>query len=257
MRLLRAIAGASLLISTLPARPADAPPTFEVASIRVSQTRGGGRGEGMHGFRQENIQFGPASVTLRNASLRSCMRAAYKVMDYQVTGPDWIGQARYDIVAKSPGPASEDQLRLMLQNLLADRFKLAFHHQTKELPAWVLTVGKNGPKFKESATEGESNIEPDRQKMEVVIQRTPVSQLVEVLSNVLRAPVIDETGLKGKYDITVKLEKYMPDSPTGIVDMLSTIVTGVQQELGLKMEQKKLPLDLLVVDRAEKAPVEN
>jgi uncharacterized protein (TIGR03435 family) len=257
MQFLRAFAGASLLLATGAAQSSDVAPGFEVASIRISQPGGGGR-EGGHGFdKRENISFAPASVTLRGATLRSCIRAAYKVMDYQVTGPDWIGQERYDIVAKSAGPASEDQLRLMLQNLLAERFKLSFHRQTKEMAAWVLTVGKNGPKFKESVTEGEGNIAPDRQKLEVVVQRTPVSQLVDLLTALLRAPVIDETGLKGKYDMTIKVDKYMPETPTAIVDMLSTIVTGVQQELGLKLDEKKLPLDLLVVDRAEKAPVEN
>ena len=253
MRMLRVMSGVMVSSWIAGAQPAETPPAFEVASVRVSQATPGGRHEDM--FR-ERIQPGPGSLTIRGASLRSCIRWAYHVMDSQVTGPDWIGQQRYDIVAKAPAAADEDQLRLMLQTLLAERFKLAVHRQTKEAQAWVLSVGKGGPKFRESTTDGEGSIQPDMKQMAVVVQRTPVSQLVDMLSNVLRAPVVDETGLKGKYDLTLRLDKYVPD-PATPVDVFSTVMNVIQQELGLKIEQRRVQLDYIVVDHAEKAPVEN
>ena len=122
----------------------------------------------------------------------------------------WIPQ-RYEIAGKAAGAATEDDLRLMMQGLLQERFKLAVHRQTKELSAYVLVPGKNGPKVQESKTEGETSIEPNQRQMSVTIQRAPVSQLVEMLSNVLRAPVVDQTGLKGRYDLTVNIAKYAAD----------------------------------------------
>jgi uncharacterized protein (TIGR03435 family) len=201
---------------------------------------------------------------MRNVSLKSCIAWAWHVFSYQVNGPDWVDSERYEIAGKANGPATEDQLRLMMQGLLQERFKLAVHHQTKELSAYVLVPGKNGPKVHESKTEGEPSIEPNQKQMSVTIQRAPVSQLVEMLSNVLRAPVVDQTGLKGRYDLTVNIAKYAADmaaqgrSPDGgPADPLTLISLVLQEELGLKLEAKKMPLDLVIVDHAEKAPVEN
>jgi uncharacterized protein (TIGR03435 family) len=242
---------------------ASATATFEVASVRVSQAgKAGGEGR-----RRESIQFSPDSVTMRNVSFRGAIRWAYHVMDYQITGPDWMADERYDITAKSSTQVAEDQLRVMLQALLADRFRLALHKQTKELPAFLLVVAKNGPKFKESASDGELNVQPDQGRMQVTVQRAPVSQLIEGLSQILRAPVIDETGLKGKYDVTINIAKYIPDLEAARqaaggaggapMDPIPIIMNGIQEELGLKLESKKVPLDLLIVDRAEKVPTEN
>jgi uncharacterized protein (TIGR03435 family) len=232
---------------------AEAPAAFEVASVRASQTGN------MEGFRRESIQATPGSLTMRNVSLKSSIRWAYHVMDYQVIGPDWIGLDRYDIVAKAAGPATEEQLRPMLQALLAERFKVALRGQTKEMQAFVLTVGKNGPKFHESQTEGESSIEPNQATLSVAVKRTPVSQLVDMLSQALRSPVVDMTGLKGKYDLSLNIAKYVGDlQPGGAPPDPVTMVTMVlREEFGLQMESKKMPLDLLIVDHAEKAPGEN
>jgi len=229
-------------------------PAFDVASIRVAQGTAGR--EGMHAM-PSSIKTEPGVVTMRSASFRSVVRWAYNVVDFQVTGPDWMDQQRYDIVAKTPAGASDEQLRLMMRTLLADRFKLAAHQQTREAQAWVLSVGKNGPKFKESASDGESSIVPDQKRMSLAVQRTQVSQLVDFLAPILRAPVLDETGLKGRYDITIAVDKYIPDHVTPITDMVSVIVNAIQQELGLKLEQKKMPVDFVVVDRAEMTPTEN
>jgi uncharacterized protein (TIGR03435 family) len=232
----------------------DVKPAFEVASIRAA-AKGIGEGRG-----RESIQFSPDSVTMRNVSLKSSLQWAYHVMEMQVQGPPWLGSDRYDIVAKSGSAVSEEQLRLMVQDLLAERFHVALHRLTKESAAYVLTVGKNGPKVQESKSEGGSDIQPQKERMIIAAQRVPVSMLTETLSRILQTPVIDMTGLKGKYDVTINVAKYLADlqpSGGGPPDVLGVLMTGLQEELGLKLEAKKMQLDFLVVDRAEKIPGEN
>jgi uncharacterized protein (TIGR03435 family) len=230
-----------------------AQPVFDAASIRSSQ---GGKGEGS---RRESIQANPGSINMRNVSLKSAIRWAYHVMDYQINGPDWLGFERFDIVAKAAGPAPESELRTMLQALLAERFKLALHKETKELPAFVLVVAKGGIKFHESKEDGEPAAEPDKNRLTVSLKRVPASQFVEMLSSALRAPVINNTGLEGRYDATINVSKYIPDgtSKDAPFDPVAMIMTGLQEELGLKLESKKMPLDLLIIDHAEKVPTEN
>jgi uncharacterized protein (TIGR03435 family) len=236
------------------------PPTFDVASVKASQP--GNTGGERRG--RENIQVSPGTVTMRNVNLKSCIRWAYHVTEYQVTGPAWLDSERYEIAGKAAGPAAEEQLRIMMQALLQERFKLAVHRQIKELSAYVLVVGKNGLKVQESKTEGESSIDINQKQLSVSVQRTPVSQLVEMLGNVLRAPVVDQTGLKGRYDVTLNVAKYAADMAAqgksiegGPADPLALISMILQEEFGLKLEAKKMPLDMVIIDHAEKAPVEN
>jgi len=243
------------LLPAASGQSADAP-AFDVASVKASQPDAPRR--------RENILLSPGSVTMRGISLKGAIRWAWHVSEFQVSGPDWLDSARYEIAGKAAGPAAEDELRLMMQTLLRERFKLALHHQTKELGAYLLVVGKNGPKVHESTSEGEGSIDINQRQLSVNVQRTPVSRMVELMSNMLRAPVIDMTGLNGRYDITLNVAKYAGElatqgksldslqaDPQGLLSMI------LQDEFGLKLEAKKMPLDVLVVDRAEKAPVEN
>lgn len=260
--MLRSILGTTLIIGTSVGafcQTAAVPPAFEVASVRVSPSGKGGGERGPF----DNIKVTPDTVTMRNVPLKSCIQWAYHVTEYQVSGPDWIQSGRYDIVGKAAGPVTEKQLRPMMQALLAERFKVELHHLTKELQAYVLQIGKNGVKFQESKTEGEVSIQPDQKRMSVSVQRAQMSQLVEGLSKVFLGPIIDQTGLTGRYDITINVEKYMTEmndrapggDPRG--DIMNLIVRGLQEELGLKLESRKTALDFLVIDRAEKVPVEN
>ena len=234
-------------------------PAFDVASVKASQPRAAGER-----MRRDDIQVSPGTVTMRNVSLKSSIRWAWHVTQFQVTGPDWLDTERYEIVGKAAGPAPEEQLRLMMQALLQERFKLALHRQTKELSAYVLVAGKNGPKVHEAKTEGEASVDVNQRQLSVSVQRAPLSQLVEMLSNVLRAPVIDMTGLTGRYDATLNIAKYAGDMAargqsfeSAAADPLALISMILQDEFGLKLEARKMPLDLLIVDRAEKVPVEN
>ena len=98
---------------------------------------------------------------MRNVRLTSCIKWAYSVQDYQISGPGWLNTERFDIIAKAEGPAPDNQLRSMLQALLAERFKLALHRQTKELAAYALTIGKNGHKLHPSESDGPTSLKPN------------------------------------------------------------------------------------------------
>jgi uncharacterized protein (TIGR03435 family) len=236
------------------------PPAFDVASIRASVRSEGGRGggRGPMPFGNQNIKITPDSVITRGASLKSVIAWAYGVKDFQVNGPDWLDTQRFDIVAKAAGESTEDRLRVMTETLLADRFKVALHRTTKEMQAYVLVIGKGGPKLIESKTEGDSELQPDQSRMQVTILRTPLSALTDLLYGVLRTPVVDETGLKGKYDVSINMMKYMSIGGDGApVDPVGLVMTALQEELGLKLESRKVSLDLLIVDHAEKSAGEN
>jgi uncharacterized protein (TIGR03435 family) len=229
-------------------------PAFDVASIKLSAPGRGGHGNPLG----ELAKVTPVSVTMQRVTLKNSIQWAYHVFDYQVSGPPSIDSDRYDIAAKSAGPAGEAELRVMMQTLLAERFKLKLHRQSKETQAYVLSVGKNGPKFHESAAEGESAVQPDEKTMKIKVERVPISQLIDPLSRMFQAPVVDMTGLTGRYDVSIDVGKFL--SPTGdnkMMDPLSMIQTGLQEELGLKLEPRKLSLDFLVVDHAAKTPIGN
>jgi uncharacterized protein (TIGR03435 family) len=232
-------------------------PAFDVASIRASQGGDGRGGRGGPNFLRGPIQITPDSVIARAATLRAVIAWANAAKEFQVSGPDWLGSERFDIVAKAGGQSTEDQLRAMMRTLLADRFKLVLHQAAKEMQVYALVAGKGGSKLVESTSEGESEIEPDRNRMQITILRTPISQLTDLLYNVLRTPIIDETGLKGKYDLNVNVAKYAAMSADGAPDPIGLIQTALQEELGLKMESRKMPIDLFVVDRVEKSATEN
>jgi uncharacterized protein (TIGR03435 family) len=133
---------------------AAAPQTFDVASVKPSQiAKQGGPGHNV-----ERVRALPGGVDMRNVSLRSCIQWAYSVKDYQVSGPDWIAEERYDIAAKTDSPVPDAQMRLMLQALLVNRFELRLHHETKDLPLFDLVVGRSAPNPRKAASEGASEI---------------------------------------------------------------------------------------------------
>jgi uncharacterized protein (TIGR03435 family) len=234
-----------------------AAPAFEVASVRMNTT---GANEGL-GRGQEDIQHSPDGLTMRNVRLRSCLKWAYGLADNQVSGPDWINTERYDIAAKAASPVAEEQLRLMLRTLLAERFHLAFHKQTKELSTYTLHVARNGPKFKESAGEGESVTQGNQ--MNLMLQKTTMEQFAKMLATPLGGAVVDMTGLKGKYDFSLDLMPYLPDkcryAPCGLaeIDITNSIASALLDQLGLQLAQKKEAVEVYVVDHADRTPLEN
>jgi uncharacterized protein (TIGR03435 family) len=222
--------------------PPDAAPTFDAASVRPNPS-GGNR-----------IEVTPGRLTVTSATLGACIKWAYDLQDVQISGANsqvsgLLNSERYDIVAKSAEPVPDSQLKLMLQSLLAERFEMTFHKETKEMHGYALVVDKNGPKFHESQSDG-----PSQQQGSKLIRRwtaTTMPELATVVAEAMEAPVVDETGLSAKYDFSVDLTPYMPaggERP----DIPSIVLTAIREELGLKLEPRKAPVTVMVVDRLEK-----
>jgi uncharacterized protein (TIGR03435 family) len=263
---------------------------FEVASVKPAAPQNDGR-------RFVGTQGGPGTadpgrVTYTNFALKALITTAYDVKAYQVTGPGWLDTERYDVVATVSVGASKEQVSLMLQNLLADRFKLTLHHATKEFRLYELAVGKNGPKMKASVEDpsaaggrgspipigkdGFPTLPPGRRgmiQMQLVGRRRiagnvqSMKDLTDLLGNQVGAPVVDKTGLSGTYDFTLDFALgpgrgvdalVAPGaSPTDNTADVPNFFSALQEQLGLKLEQKNGPLDFIVIDGAEKVPTEN
>jgi len=199
----------------------------------------------------------PGGVTILNTSLKAVVQWAYHMQAIQVQGPAWLDSNRYDIVAKSSEAASPERLRQMMQTLLADRFKLVFHRETKEMQAYVVTVGKNGHKMKPSEGEGEMDAKPTGKGLLVAFTHVTLAQLSEMASSPLQGVVVDQTGLQGAWDFTLDISNMAMQTPTDKEDAIGMIIQVLNDQLGIKIDQKKVAAEVIVVERAEKIPVEN
>jgi uncharacterized protein (TIGR03435 family) len=331
----------SLLASAAWAQQAAPPPAFEVASVKVAeqpqaQMVGGGgmvyRAVRAMGCRKPD----PGLVNCTSATMKQLLMQAYDVKSYQIQGPAWLDTERFDLMAKIPEGVPVDQVPVMLQALLADRFKVTLHKETKSLPAYELTVAKGGPKLTEvdpaevaaaaaaaaeRAAGGAAALPPppssaDAAKLAAAMAagRAPgrgplpagafqmmmsssgartirgkmtIAQLANTLTGQVGRPIFDATGLKGTYDIELT---YLGDENDAMGSQMrslaaaagaaagagaatggdspgprqqevntptATLTQAFQQSLGLKLEAKKMPVDLIVVDSANKVPTEN
>jgi uncharacterized protein (TIGR03435 family) len=255
--------------SVLQAQSAAARPkfeAFEVASIKPAAGETKGRFIRM----QSANRF-----YARNHTLKTLIEAAYNLSPKAVSGgPSWFDSDRYEILAKTPGDVRPDldEQMAMLRQLLADRFQLKFHREEKEFSLYALTVAKGGPKFKEStisldaAPEGPPPLVfvlgPDG--ISCPGRSATIAELASILQRAaLELPVVDKTGLTGRYDFDLK---WTPDEtqfggeavkiPGAKDSDKADLFTALQQQLGLKLQAAKGPLLALVVDHAEK-PSEN
>ena len=273
--------------------------SFEAASVKRAEQGRSGMGP-LRGGPGTNSP-GQLSGT---ASLKALLMRAYELKDYQVAGPGWMDSERYEIAAKIPEGAGKQDVPPMLQALLAERFHLAVHRETRELPIYALVVAKNGPKFQESPAERSAAADlpkltkgadgfPDLPKgadvprsYEVVVggsdglmyklwaRRESMPQLADRLSSQLNRAVVDRTELAGEYDFALAWTMegaggVVPrtNPPPDEIDMHSTTVlsgatglslfTALPEQLGLRLESRKGPLEMLIVDRVEKTPTAN
>jgi uncharacterized protein (TIGR03435 family) len=196
---------------------------------------------------------GPGNLTATNESLQGLIQFAYNVNEYQIAGPEWLNSdaASYDIVAKAPG-ATHDEMRSMMQTLLAERLKLAVHNETRALSGYDLVVGKNGPRQLQASANGARG---GTRSMGGQVTATHVSmgEFAHNLSRWLHEPVWDKTGIAGNFDFQLDYEPNLSQE----TDTKPSIFAALQQQLGLKLESAKVPVDMIVVDRAERVPAEN
>ena len=235
-------------------------PEFEVASIKPDP------------IPLQNIRIGKPGGRLvaRGIFTKFLIALAYNVQEFQILdGPSWINREQYSIDAKPgdnpKGPLlslyfnqrqkEDDEFKLRIQSLLADRFQLRIHKETREQQVYSLVVAKNGPKFKESKF-NEGDVEKGRLpglKMfpyQLTGTSVDIHLLAEQLSRSLGRNVIDQTGLNGAYDFDLR---WVPDVADGdSVPDGPSIFTAVQEQLGLKLESGKAPVDAIIIDHIEK-----
>jgi uncharacterized protein (TIGR03435 family) len=209
-------------------------------------------------------------VDLGNVTLKYCIALAYGLKEYQVTVPAALANARYDILAKGPAGTKREQLPAMMQALLAERMKLQLHREKKEFDVYVLVVAKNGPKLEKSpedtAGQGGARYAISMQNTvgKIEARRADMASLAGTLPRFVGRPVLDQTGVAGRYDFDLEFSpedmkfaappQVDPSRPAGEFGV--SIFTSIQR-VGLRLESRKVPLDAIVVDSAEKTPVEN
>ena len=245
------LAGVLITPQTLAQSSAASTPQFEVASVKPANPSAPPPGR-----MGASMKTTPGQLSTPSATLRELVEGAYSLENYQVTGgPGWIGSARFEVQAKAAGAATREQLLLMLRPLLAERFKLAFHRETKELPVYALVVAKGGPKFKRF----QSGVEPAPLGVNRLGRNVDMAWLAKYLTRFgSDMPVIDKTGLTGNYDLDLDMDKIMAAAgadaggqPPSIGGMFQATVDSIGA-LGLRLERTKAAVELLVIDHVER-----
>jgi uncharacterized protein (TIGR03435 family) len=228
------------------------PSAFEVASIKPSTDPPGS---------VSGIFETKGRIHAKNVTLKRCVRGAYNVPQPQIVGgPQWVDQDRYYIEAKATVPAGDHELMLMLQALLADRFKLVLHGEQRPLAGYRLVVAKGGLKARPSAPDRSSVGHSQRGRIDA--ESCTMAQLALKLSEVLQKPVLDTTEIPGRFDLKLEwtpddMQAKPPlDDQRGSAADGPSIFAALQEQLGLKLESGKIPAEVLVIDSAEK-PSEN
>ena len=239
------------------AQSADKLPRFEVASVKPAKP---GRIATPQGFT-------PGRLTLVGVPMQALIQYVFRAPRYQLSGgPKWLESERYDIVATMPANTLYATRRLMMQDLLQERFHLVTHREKKELPVYALLQVRNGLKFhveKREMRDGDGRVGgggPGR----LAGIKVSAFDLAELLSDYLDRPVLDETGIDGLFDFKLiwtpdetprelnPAEQHLPVDPNG-----ASIFTAIQQQLGLRLVPQKGSIDMLVIDRVDRTPSEN
>lgn len=264
------------------AQPKAAKPEFEVAAVRPSDPDPANR-------ILVGMSADPSIVRYDNLTLRAAIRGAFRVRDFQIVAPDWMENARFQIEAKLPVGASADQIPEMLQALLEERFKLETRRETKEMNVYALVVGRDGPKLKPSELNKSAELKDDsvppaptamgtdgkpRQLVyfggssEDAFVGAPGANLltfVGVLSRFTALPVMDMTGIEGLYDFTVRFAPEVSDglrqvpanAPGAPIADPAPSLGDALKEYGLRIEKRKMPVEMLIVTHMERMPAEN
>jgi uncharacterized protein (TIGR03435 family) len=250
---MKAIGAVVLLGVTTLSVQGQAPPSFEVASVKVAPPRTGTAA-------LIAMDTDPAMVRYSNITLKNLVAMAWSFDSRLILGgPAWLDDQFYDLAAKLPPGTSRDRIPAMLQALLAERFKLTVHRETKEQTVYFLVAGKNGPRLKQALVADDQGVQQQRgDRPAVQITRGGIlghsmnmGLLAATLAQVAGYQVMDHTSLTGMYDINLTWtaedgKAFGPD-----------LFTAIQEQLGLKLESGKGPVETLVIDHADRDPGQN
>jgi uncharacterized protein (TIGR03435 family) len=246
----------------LPPMDANAHPSFEVATIKPSKADQPGKF-----FRFRGHRF-----TTTNTTLDDLISYSYRLHDNQIiAAPGWAGTEKYDIDAEPDGEGApnDQQWKDMMQKLLTERFALTFHRDKKELPVYVLSVARGGPKLSKSQSDPNGNFHwsfRGRIGGDLTLYNASMADFANLMQrNVLDRPVVDQTGLTGRYDINLDWTPddsqfegmgAKPTPPTDSPNAAPNLYTAIQEQIGLKLDATKALAEVLVIDHVEK-PSEN
>jgi uncharacterized protein (TIGR03435 family) len=224
----------------------DARPAYEVASIKLNTSPSNG----------SSINGDRAQVIFTNVPLRRLIQQAYSVQAFQVNGPGWLDDVRFDIAAKYPPNLKNQDRPLMLQTLLADQLNLTVHHETKDVSGYAMAVAKGGFKLKPVEPHGSSTQRNGAAVHTVTLKAISMEAFAENLSRWLSQIVIDKTGIGGVYDFQFR---YKDDNQAQADDAedAPSLFIAVQETMGVRLQSEKVPVDMIVVDHVERAPSEN
>jgi uncharacterized protein (TIGR03435 family) len=224
-------------------------PTFEAVSVKPSAPDSKG----------SQTTYDPGMLIAHGVSLKQLVEWAYQVTPVQVSGgPGWVDSKSFDLTAKADGEHSKDELLLMLRPVLSDRFKLALHPETKEMPVYVLTAGPNRSKLQE-AKGGPANIAmrwappvSDKEAtLEIVGQSVSMQFLTDYLSGIFDRVFVDRTGLKGSFDFKTEVDLEQDEIRNNKRAAVIAALSDALPRLGFKLESRKEPLEILLIDHAE------
>jgi uncharacterized protein (TIGR03435 family) len=225
------------------------PAAFVVASIKPAQPADPG---------SLNFKFlpSPDGLRARSVTVRDCILWAYTLEDYQVSGPSTLDSNKYDIVARAGGRVKVDDLRLMLQTLLTDRFKLTFHRADREASVYRLDVEKGGPRLR-PASGDESYTSSSDSGVRTLAGKLSIDGLVRVLRRQLEHTVSNNTKLEGLFEIKLQYRLDDRDPSTTMAASAPSLSTALRDQLGLRLVPVKGSVESLIVDHVERAPTEN
>lgn len=246
---------AILLATSVLGQTVESPPAFEAASVRLNAGS------------PPYFYYGPERIEMRDVPLETLICKAYRVSFWSLSGPNWMVSVMLDFVATLPASAAgmsradrNSMTNVMLQGLLAERFKLKVHREEKVIPGYALVVAPRGLKMRRVEALRSGGMVTAGS---ITALSSPIEQIVTSVAGALRGPVKDETGLSGYYEFTLK---WTPDdiAPAGAEntstapgDRPPSIFTALQEQLGLRLVSRKFPTEIVVVDRVERVPTEN
>jgi uncharacterized protein (TIGR03435 family) len=246
--------------------------SFEVASIRLSGTKSVRGSEGGPGSKD------PTRYTFGRADLLILILIAYDVEDFQVSSKLPLDRDEFDLAAKIPPNATKNEFHIMLRNLLTERFQMKLHIESREFPAFEMVAAKGGAKLgTEAATRlaseadfpqltpgkpgllASNSISGGYLATRIRGHQQPVSRLAELLRTTQPRPVVDRTGLTGKYDFAMQFSSELPNGATdgAVPSYVPDLNTALREQLGLQLLAKKLPFDVVVVESFNRLPTEN
>lgn len=223
---------------------------FETASVRllpVAQMPG-------PGTVRQSIDAHPGNLIMKNVRMWGLVKWAYDLKEYQIAGVEGLAAEHYNLVAKAEEGAPVPQLRVMLQNLLASRFKLAAHRETKEVRGYELVVAKGGPTLRKSDADSVSDTAAHGAAL--LFTKISMIEFADWLSGPMHAPVIDKTGVEGQFDLNIDVAAYLSPNATKD-DQEFAFLSALEEQLGLKLQPAKTSVEYFIVDHADKLPAEN